>query len=107
MAESFRVDLHALEEAAAGVNGVLDEISVRKVSSIPHAASAIGHDGLAGTLSDFLGRWERGVDNLAKDGQEIASRLTANVNAYHRVDQAAQHELDGILQGMGTDPGAQ
>lgn len=104
MARDYHVDLHALEEAASGVNGTLDQISLQKVSDIPHDESAIGHHGLAKTLSDFLDRWQRGVDNLSKDGQEIATRLTSNVAAYQKADQAVQGQLNQILQGS-NDPG--
>jgi hypothetical protein len=105
MSGGFRVDLHALEKAAAGVNGTLDEVSRQSVKSIPHDSSAAGHDGFGKTLSDFLDRWQRGVDNLAKDGQEISARLTANVKAYRKADQGVQDEISGIVQGRGTDPG--
>jgi hypothetical protein len=108
MAGGFRVDLSALEQAAAGVNGTLEEVSQRSVGEIPHDASAIGHQGLADTLSDFLDRWQRGVDNLATDGQQIASRLTANVNAYRKVEQDLHDHItriNGELQGGGADPG--
>lgn len=105
MREQYSVDLDALEKAASGVNGTLDEISVQKVSDIPHDASGIGHGELAGTLSDFLSRWQRGVDNLSKDGQEIATRLTANANAYRAVEEHAHQQFHGLLRGTGTDPG--
>jgi hypothetical protein len=105
MGEQYSVDLDALEKAASGVNGTLDEISVQKVSDIPHDTSAIGHGELASTLSDFLSRWQRGVDNLSKDGQEIATRLTANVNAYRAVEAHTHQQFHGMLHGTGTDPG--
>ncbi|MDH6134729.1 hypothetical protein P3T37_004133 [Kitasatospora sp. MAA4] len=105
MGTQFRVDFQALDRAASGVNGTLDEISVQKVSDIPHDPSAIGHGKLASTLSDFLSRWQRGVDNLAKDGQEIATRLTANVTAYRKADKGVQDQFIGVVQGTGTDPG--
>jgi hypothetical protein len=105
MADGFRVDLYALERASAGVNGTLNEVNKQRVSDIPHDSSAIGDGDLAGTLSDFLSRWQRGVDNLAKDGQEISTRLTANVNAYVKVEQGVAGQFDGILQGSGADPG--
>lgn len=105
MADGFRVDLYALERAAAGVNGTLNEVNTERVSDIPHDSSAIGNDDLASALSDFLNRWQRGVDNLAKDGQEISTRLTANVNAYTRVEQGLTDRFHGILQRSGADPG--
>lgn len=90
------------------MNGTLDQIGQQRVSDIPHDQSAIGHANLAGTVSDFLGRWQRGVDSLTKEGQEIATRLTANVNAYRAVEQGLQDHIThvrGELVGTGTDPG--
>lgn len=103
MGEHYQVDLEALEKAATGVNGTLDEISIQKVSDIPHDEAEVGHEELASTFSDFLDRWQRGVDNLAKDGKEIAARLTANVNAYRRVEEHTHKHFHGLLRGT-TDP---
>ena len=108
MADGFRVDLTALQQAARGVDGVLDEVAAESVGDIPHGSDAIGHAGLASTFSDFLSRWARGVDNLASDGREIASRLTANVNAYTEAEQNVHSHIStvgGELEGAGTDPG--
>lgn len=108
MADGFQVDLAALQQAAQGVNGVIDEVAAQSVGDIPHGADAIGHAGLASTFSDFLSRWTRGVDNLASDGREIAARLTANVNAYTEAEQdIRRHLIDvgGELEGTGADPG--
>jgi hypothetical protein len=105
MAKGFSVDLAALEQAAAGVNGTLDEVSRQSVSNIPHDSSAIGHERLASTFADFCGRWDRGVGNLARDGQEIAARLAANANAYRRADQHLRDQINGIFHGAGPDPG--
>lgn len=108
MADGFQVDLTALQQAAQGVDGVLDEVSVQSVGNIPSGSNAIGHLGLANTLADFLSRWTRGVDNLASDGHEIAAQLTANVNAYTAAEEHARGRftvLGGELKGSGTDPG--
>lgn len=105
MAEGFKVDLYALERASAGVSGTLDEVNKQNVTNIPHDSSAIGHDNLASTLSDFLDRWQRGVNNLAQDGQQIADRLTANTNGYVAAEQHIAGQFNGILQGSGADPG--
>lgn len=108
MTEGFRVDLTALQQAAQGVSGVLDELAAQSVGDIPHDSAAIGHPGLAGTVADFLSRWNRGVDNLASDGREISSRLTANANAYATAEHDVRLHLNtvgGELVGSGADPG--
>lgn len=108
MADGFKVDLTALQQAAQGVDGVIDEVGTQSVGDIPHSAAAIGHPALAATFADFLGRWDRGVNNLASDGREIATRLTANVNAYTEAEDSTRQHLvtvGGELEGTGTDPG--
>ena len=66
-----------------------------------------GHDKLAETIADFCDRWELGVEHLATDGQEVASRLSHSVQAYLKVDQAAKGRMDGIFaRPTGPDPAA-
>jgi hypothetical protein len=103
--DGYMVDFRALQDAAAGVNGVVDEISAHPVGRIAHDPSAVGHQPLAATLSDFLDRWQRGVSHLASDGRQIAARLTANVNAYAAVEEHLSGQFSAILRGTGTDPG--
>ena len=104
--DGFQVDMGALERAAAGVDGTLDEAARTPVSNIPHDEGAFGHDGLAAASSNFLGGWGRGVDNLTTDGREIAARLTANVKLYQKAEQENKAAITGgVLSGSGSDPG--
>jgi hypothetical protein len=104
----FRVDLGALESAAEGIDTVLYDLQSRRVSDLKPAGDDVGHGPLADLLADFCDRWELGVENLAKDGQAIAVRLSQAVANYLKVDTAAAGRLDGILQaGDGPDPAAQ
>jgi hypothetical protein len=106
MTDGFSVDLGALENAAAGVNTTLNDLAARKVSDLAGVAGDYGHADLASTAADFCSRWERGVENLAKDGQQVSDRLSMSVQAYLQVDQGAKGMFDGILtRTTGTDPG--
>ena len=108
MATGFSVDLNALEQAASGVEGLLDEFGQSTVTSIALSSSEVGHDGLANALSGFLDRWQYGVTNLVNDGKEVSSRLTANVNAYRAAEDDTRTRIENIngeLEGSGTDPG--
>jgi hypothetical protein len=108
MADGFRVDLGALEDAAAGVNTTLYDLQSRKVSDISGNQGDYGHEQLGQVVGDFCSRWELGVEHLAKDAQEIADRLSKSVQAYLRVDTALKGHMDGILQRpSGDDPGVQ
>jgi hypothetical protein len=108
MANGFRVDLSALEQASTGVNGTLDQVDQLAVSAISHSPAAFGLPGLASTVVGFLDRWQRGVQNLAQDGHAIAARLTQNVAAYRAAEHSSAGDIgqiNGELSGAGADPG--
>jgi hypothetical protein len=82
------------------------QVAQQAIGSIPPSETAFGHARLAGTVSDFCSRWQTGVDNLTKDGREIAARLTACVKVYRKAEHDIQNKItDGILAGHGPDPG--
>jgi hypothetical protein len=96
----FKVDLGALTNASQGIDGVLYDVANNKVTDIKIDKSAVGHDRLASSVSDFCDRWDRGVNNLAKDGQAGADRLRANVAEYDKAERATT----GMFQSAGPDP---
>jgi hypothetical protein len=100
MTGDFHVDLVALEQAADGVKGALEQLGDRSVQDIGGAVADFGHDRLASILGDFCDRWQAGVSNLAKDCQEIASRLTDSVTTYRNIDEHSA----GLFQ-PGGQPG--
>ena len=78
----------------------------KKVDGIGGQQGDYGHERLGSTVADFCDRWELGVENLAKDGQEVANRLSKSVQAYLHVDNALKGHMDEILQrSSGEDPG--
>jgi hypothetical protein len=107
MSDGFRVDLGALEAAAAGINTTLNDLTARKIDDLDGRHGDYGHEHLAATVADFCDRWELGVEHLATDGQEIAARLSHCVQDYLKVDRAATGRMDGILERRsGPDPAA-
>jgi hypothetical protein len=107
MSDGFRVDLGALEDAAAGINMTLEDLGRARVDSLDGRSADYGHDHLADTVADFCDRWEIGVEHLATDGQEVAQRLSQNVQDYRKVDTATAGRMNGLLQRpAGPDPGA-
>jgi hypothetical protein len=89
--------------AADGVTETLNQLATKKVSDIDAKKADFGDDDLGETVSDFCDRWELGVEHLAKDVQEIATRLNASVEAYLRTEQANQVGLDGVLAAPSDD----
>lgn len=106
MSDGFRVDLGALEDAAAGINTTLNDLKAKRVDDLDGRKGDYGHGHLADVVADFCDRWELGVEHLATDGQEVAGRLSQSVQDYLKVDQAAKGRMTGILQGGGPDPAA-
>lgn len=103
MSDGFSVDLAALASAANGINGLLAELDAHQVDDIDCDQSAFGHERLAGTTKDFCDRWQKGVKNLAEDGQEIAERLTETANAYGQLERGAIDKLTGASAADGGE----
>ena len=107
MSGGFEVDLRALVEAAEGVNGTMADLQNNKVSDIGGSTVDYGDGDLAGTVSDFCGRWEIGVEHLTNDAQQVANRLFLSAQAYAKAENTVIAHLKGILQSRtGTDPAA-
>lgn len=108
MGDGFRVDLSALAKASNGVNETISSMAKKRVRDIDCPAEAFGHDRLASTVAEFTDRWDQGVTNLTRDGQEIAGRLAHCAQIYRQTDEAAGAHLEGIVQrSAGADPAAQ
>jgi len=107
MPDGFRVDLAALEDAAAGINMTLEDLGRARVDSLDGRSVDYGHEHLAATIADFCDRWEIGIEHLATDGQEVAQRLSQSVQDYRKVDTVVRDRMNGILQSStGPDPAA-
>lgn len=108
MSYSFSVDLTALERAADGVNDVLGEFAEVNLGLLAAGSGVTGDDGLAGALSDFCSRWQRGVTNLASEGRQIAERLDYAMQAYTAYEEATRQAAaeGGTVSGAVPDPGA-
>jgi hypothetical protein len=107
MSDGFEVDLGALVQASEGVNGAMSDLQNNKVSDIGGSEADYGDDDLAGTVSDFCGRWEIGVEHLTNDAKEVANRLSLSAATYATAEKTVIAHLTGILQSRtGTDPAA-
>ncbi|MBO0805092.1 MAG: hypothetical protein J2P25_18705 [Nocardiopsaceae bacterium] len=109
MSYRFSVDLSALERASAGVNQVLYEFGEVSPGSLTTGSDVTGNAELSGVLGDFCSRWQRGVADLASEGQQIAHRLGYAVYAYSAYEEATRHAAaeGGTVSGEGSDPAAQ
>lgn len=102
--DGFHVDVNALKDAGLGLADLLTALDKLKVEDIDCQRSFIGHSGLADSYTSFTDRWNIGVDNLTKDGKALSQRLVDAAGAYIEIDTAHQHQLTGLLDGLGDDP---
>jgi len=92
----------ALEDAAIGINTTLNELKAKRIDDLDGRKADYGHDKLAETIADFCDRWELGVEHLATDGQEVATRLSQSVQAYLKVVVAPGPRLGADRRGPGA-----
>ncbi|WP_236787918.1 hypothetical protein [Amycolatopsis sp. GM8] len=99
------MDVNALKEAGLGLSDLVGELGAVPVEDIDCDRKFVGHKGLADSYESFTTRWQVGVANLTKDGQQLSRRLINAAGAYIEIEQAHQHTLTGLLDGTGVDPG--
>ncbi|MFC5997811.1 hypothetical protein ACFP6A_03605 [Quadrisphaera sp. GCM10027208] len=80
--DAFSVDLDALQDAGRGISDAVAEFGRTDVVDLLPSAAAVGHDGLSAALAEFDDRWERGVNHLLADTEEIGVRLAETVACY-------------------------
>lgn len=105
---SFSVDLDALESAAAGINSTINELRSHSVNQLAASFAQSGHHAFTDSVNAFSERWQLGVENLARDAQAIASRLSFSVQDYLGAEAdnvAAVNTVTGMLEGA-ADPAA-
>lgn len=95
MSDSFEVITQSLLDASGGVNDLLDDVRQHDVSELACGRAAVGHDALAGTVTDFCDRWSAGVSYLVEDGQNLSKGLETAAKDYADQDANAARLLRG------------
>ena len=96
--DGFEVDLFALHQVAHGMSDTVSGFVGHRVRDGIPAADALAHDGLAGALTEFAERWERGIDVLRADGEQFRTRIADTADAYEQADQQAAGLFAAILR---------
>lgn len=99
MAGHFQVNIDALTAAAVGVDDAIAAAADQRVEDLDVDGSAFGHEGLAETTKDFGDRWQRGVDNLLRDGEELATRLQDSASTYLNTEHVNADGFAGFGEG--------
>jgi hypothetical protein len=97
--DGFNVNATALTDAGQGIADLMKMLGEHKVEDIDCDAGAVGHEGLAGQLESFCGRWQVGVENLLEDGSQFSQRLLDCAATYRGHDDAIANVLNGGSHG--------
>ena len=106
----------ALVEAARGITDALAELA--KIGTVGAASAGrgvgalvldprtLGHAGLARAFGEFRGRWDWGVRELMREGQQIAEGLGHTATAYQQVERGAESILKPLFLDAFANPTA-
>lgn len=92
----FEVDLQALAQAAQGLAEACDLFRVDDVVDLVPTEADLGSDIVWSAVGEFKDRWERGMNNLVGDVQELSGRLGKVVMNYAELDQDGSTTFDGV-----------
>ena len=92
----FEVDLQSLVAAAKGTAETIALFKDKDVEDLVPSEGDLGSGTVWGAVEEFQERWERGMNNLAKDTEEIAGRLTKIASTYAKFDSEGAKKLKGV-----------
>lgn len=95
--DGYQVDAQELQDAAAQLQALTDEVRSEAISKLDCDASAFGHPELARAAAEHADKWQRGVSTLHEDATEVANRLRSSASLYIRHEEQAAKSFDDIL----------
>jgi hypothetical protein len=98
----FEVDLQALVEAAQGTAESVQLFKDKDVEDLVPSEGDVGVDDVWDALDEFKDRWERGMNNLVKDVEEVAGRLGKIAMNYAEFDKAGNETLTAVAKDVET-----
>jgi adenine-specific DNA methylase len=96
----FEVDLQALGGAARGIAETVQLFRERDVEDLVPTEAAVGHAAVWSALEEFKDRWERGMNNLVRDVEEMAGRLGRITLNYAEFDQQGRDTMLAARAGV-------
>lgn len=98
----YEVDLPALVQAAQGMTEAVQLFKDKDVHDLVPTRESLGHDAVSSATGEFTDRWERGINNLVRDVEEIAGRLGRVAMNYAEADAAGQESLRAVAEQVRT-----
>lgn len=92
----FEVDLQSLVKAAQGTSDAIQLFKDKDVEDLVPREGDLGDDDVWGAVEEFKDRWERGMNDLVGDVEEIAGRLGKIAMKYAEFDKAGNATLTKV-----------
>ncbi|MFC4555587.1 hypothetical protein [Georgenia faecalis] len=92
----FAVDLPTLARAAQGAAETVQLFKDDDVNDLMPAKGDLGSDAVASAVDEFTGRWERGMNNLVKDIEELAGRMGKVAMNYADLDRSGHEAMTAV-----------
>ncbi len=89
----FEVDLPSLGQAAQGLSETVQLFRDQDVGDLVPSEDALGSSVVWDAVAEFKDRWERGMNNLVHDVEEMAGRLGKIALNYAELDQRGSDAL--------------
>ncbi|NHC12939.1 hypothetical protein [Motilibacter deserti] len=92
----FEVDLQSLAAAAQGVAETVQLFKDKDVEDLVPGEAALGSDVVWSAVEEFKDRWERGMNNLVGDVEEMGGRLGQVATNYAEFDAQGNERMTAV-----------
>jgi hypothetical protein len=89
----FSVDLQSLVTAAQGTAEAVQLMKEKDVEDFVPTEDACGSEVVWDAVAEFKDRWERGLNNMVKDVEELSGRLGRVAMTYVEFDRDGNQTL--------------
>ena len=98
----YEVDLESMGKAAQGLSETVQLFKDKDVEDLVPSEGDVGVADVWDALDEFKDRWERGMNNLVKDVEEVAGRLGKIAMNYAEFDKAGNEKLNAVAKDVAT-----
>ena len=94
----FEVDLESLINASTKANEAVKQKKDQDIEDIVPTESDVGSDTVWKAVDDFQDRWERGINDMTEDIEEVAGRLGQVATNYVDFDNKAKERMQKFVE---------
>lgn len=99
----FEVDLQALMQAAEGTAETIQAMRENDVEDFVPTEGMVGHPAVWDAVREFKDRWERGINDMVADVEEVSGRLGKVANTYATFDAEGYQAFNTLTAAIGSD----